>query len=55
MKGMGKAVIGRGTAKGKDRAIMRRRCLHGSLMEDTDIRGAKGILVTLTDQKTLGL
>ncbi len=46
MKGMGKAVIGRGLAKGKDRAINAvEDALHGSLMEDTDIRGAKGILV----------
>jgi cell division protein FtsZ len=52
MKGMGKAVIGRGTAKGKDRAINAvEDALHGSLMEDTDIRGAKGILVHVNGPK----
>jgi len=52
MKGMGKAVIGRGIAKGKDRAINAvEDALHGSLMEDTDIRGAKGILVHVNGPK----
>ena len=52
MKGMGKAVIGRGRAKGKDRAINAvEDALHGSLMEDTDIRGAKGILVHVNGPK----
>ena len=52
MKGMGKAVIGRGVAKGKDRALNAvEDALHGSLMEDTDIRGAKGILVHVSGPK----
>jgi len=52
MKGMGKAVIGRGVAKGKDRALNAvEEALHGSLMEDTDIRGAKGILVQVSGPK----
>jgi len=52
MKGMGKAVIGRGVAKGKDRALNAvEDALHGSLMEDTDIRGAKGILVQVSGPK----
>ena len=49
---MGKAVIGRGVAKGKDRALNAvEDALHGSLMEDTDIRGAKGILVHVSGPK----
>jgi len=52
MKGMGKAVIGRGIAKGKDRALNAvEDALNGSLMEDTDIRGAKGILVHVNGPK----
>ena len=52
MKGMGKAVIGRGVAKGKDRALNAvEDALNGSLMEDTDIRGAKGILVHVSGPK----
>ncbi len=46
MQGMGKAIIGKGVATGQDRtrrAVL--NALNSSLMEDEDIRGAKGILV----------
>ena len=46
MEGMGKAVIGKGSAAGKDRMnLAMEDAMHSSLMEDVDIRGAKGILV----------
>ena len=46
MEGMGKAVIGRGTAAGNDRMNLAvHNALSSSLMEDSDINGAKGILV----------
>ena len=46
MQNMGKAVIGKGTAAGKDRMnLAMQDALQSSLMEDVDIRGAKGILV----------
>ena len=46
MQNMGKAVIGKGTAAGKDRMnLAMQDALQSSLMEDVDIHGAKGILV----------
>ena len=46
MQNMGKAVIGKGTAAGKDRMnLAMQDALQSSLMEEVDIRGAKGILV----------
>ena len=46
MEGMGKAVIGKGSAVGKDRMkLAMNHANQSSLMEDSDIRGAKGILV----------
>ena len=46
MQNMGKAVIGKGTAAGKDRMnLAMQDALQSSLMDDVDIRGAKGILV----------
>ncbi len=46
MEGMGKAVIGKGSAVGKDRMnLAMNHAIQSSLMEDSDIRGAKGILV----------
>jgi len=46
MVGMGKAVIGKGMAVGKDcmnKAV--HAAIHSPLMQDSDIRGAKGILI----------
>ena len=46
MEGMGKAVIGKGSAVGKGRMnLAMNHAIKSSLMEDSDIRGAKGILV----------
>ncbi|MBF0236131.1 MAG: cell division protein FtsZ [SAR324 cluster bacterium] len=56
MENMGRAVIGKGTAAGDDR--MRRAAWHAinsPLMEDTDIRGAKGILVHVMGSNDMGL
>ena len=56
MQNMGKAVIGKGTAAGKDRMnLAMQDALQSSLMEDVDIRGAKGILVHVLGQLTLRL
>ena len=55
MARMGKAVIGRGTAKGKDRmSAAIDHAIHSPLMEDTDIRGAKGILMHIVGPKSTG-
>ena len=52
MSGMGRAVIGRGFGRGKERMnLAMRSALKSSLMEDTDIYGAKGILVHISGPK----
>ncbi|MGC8528670.1 MAG: cell division protein FtsZ [Leptospirillia bacterium] len=46
MANMGRAVMGIGTASGPDRALMAARAaINSPLLEDSSIRGAKGILV----------
>ena len=55
MEGMGRAVIGKGTGvkiwmfRAIDGAI------HSPLMQDTDIQGAKGILIHLVAPRDAGL
>jgi cell division protein FtsZ len=46
MANMGRAVMGTGTASGPDRALVAARAaINSPLLEDSSIRGAKGILV----------
>ena len=52
MEGMGRAVIGKGTGVGKDRMFRAiDSAIHSPLMQDTDIQGAKGILIHLVAPK----
>ena len=55
MEGMGRAVIGKGTGVGKDRMFRAiDSAIHSPLMQDTDIQGAKGILIHLVAPKDAG-
>lgn len=56
MEDMGKAVIGKGTATGEDRMVKAaQNAIKSPLMEDTDIQGAKGILVHIVGNTDMGL
>lgn len=56
MEGMGMAVIGKGSASGEGRIIRAaHQAIHSPLMSDTDISGAKGILVHIIGNKDIGL
>ncbi len=49
MSEMGKAMMGRGTASGEDRAIKAAElAIRSPLLEDVDLSGARGILVNIT-------
>ena len=49
MKGSGKAIMGSGYAKGEDRALHAvEEAVHSPLLDDSDITGAKNILVYIT-------
>ncbi|MBA4378472.1 MAG: cell division protein FtsZ [Gemmatimonas sp.] len=49
MQGMGVALMGTGKAAGENRAeLAARSAISSPLLEDVDIRGAKGVLVNLT-------
>ena len=49
MKGSGKAIMGSGYAKGEDRALRAvEEAVHSPLLDDSDITGAKNILVYIT-------
>ena len=49
MKGSGKAIMGSGYAKGEDRALKAvEEAVHSPLLDDSDITGAKNILVYIT-------
>ncbi|MBT7202742.1 MAG: cell division protein FtsZ [Deltaproteobacteria bacterium] len=55
MEGMGRAVIGKGTGVGKDRMFRAiDSAVHSPLMQDTDIQGAKGILIHLVAPRDAG-
>ena len=55
MEGMGRAVIGKGTGAGKDRMFRAiDSAIHSPLMQDTDIQGAKGILIHLIAPRDAG-
>lgn len=56
MENMGSAVIGKGSASGDDRMMRAAHyAIHSPLMQDTDIRGAKGILVHVVGNRDMGL
>ena len=49
MQGSGKAIMGSGYAKGEDRALKAvEEAVHSPLLDDSDIKGAKNILVYIT-------
>ena len=49
MSEMGKAMMGRGTASGEDRAVKAAElAIRSPLLEDVDLSGARGILVNIT-------
>jgi cell division protein FtsZ len=55
MEGMGRAVIGKGTGVGKDRMFRAiDSAIHSPLMQDTYIKGAKGILIHLVAPRDAG-
>ena len=54
MQGMGRAMMGTGTASGKDRAAeAANRAIASPLLEDVSIEGAKGILINITGSEEL--
>jgi cell division protein FtsZ len=56
MGGMGTAVMGIGMAEGKNRAIKAtKQSLESPLLEETSIKGAKGLLVNVTGRADLTL
>ena len=49
MSGMGDAIMGTGSAKGENRALeAAHAAISSPLLEDIDVRGAKGVLVNIT-------
>ena len=56
MEGMGKAVIGRGISSGEDRMLRAtHNAIESPLMQNTDIQGARGILVHVAGSSDMGL
>lgn len=56
MKGMGLAMMGAGSAQGKDRAIVAaQQAISSHLVENMDIKKARGILVNITGGVSLTL
>ncbi len=56
MAGMGDAIMGAGTAKGEKRATQAAHAAIASpLLEDVDVRGAKGVLVNITGNQDMTL
>lgn len=56
MKDMGLAVMGTGRATGPDRALeAARQAIASPLLENMDIQGAKGVLLTISGSSSLGL
>lgn len=54
MQGMGRALMGTGTARGKDRASeAANRAIASPLLENVSIQGAKGILINITGSEKL--
>jgi cell division protein FtsZ len=56
MSGMGYAMMGTATAKGENAAIdAAREAINSPLLEDSRIRGSRGILINITGSSQLGL
>ena len=56
MSEMGMAMMGTGTASGEDRArVAAEAAIHSPLLEDINLQGAKGILVSITAGMDLSL
>ena len=56
MTGMGMALMGTGTAEGDDRALeAARKAINSPLLEDTNIQGARGVLINITGSSNLTL
>src|SRR6266567_913664 len=56
MCGMGYAMLGTATAKGENAAIeAARQAINSPLLEDSRIRGSRGILINITGSSRLGL
>ena len=54
MQGMGRALMGTGTASGEDRAAeAAKRAIASPLLENVSIQGAKGILINITGSEEL--
>jgi len=54
MQGMGRALMGTGTASGEDRAAeAAKRAIASPLLEEISIQGAKGILINITGSEEL--
>lgn len=56
MTGMGLALMGTGVAEGEDRAACAaRKAVSSPLLEDTTIRGARGVLINVTGNRNMTL
>src|SRR6266571_3120755 len=56
MSGMGYAMMGTATGKGENAAIdAAREAINSPLLEDSRIRGSRGILINITGSSRLGL
>jgi cell division protein FtsZ len=56
MSGMGYAMLGTATAKGENAAIeAARQAINSPLLEDSRIKGSRGILINITGSSRLGL
>ncbi|WP_067210834.1 cell division protein FtsZ [Marinomonas aquimarina] len=56
MKEMGMAMMGSGSATGEDRArVAAEAAIHNPLLEDINLKGARGVLVNITANDEVGL
>jgi cell division protein FtsZ len=56
MSEMGMAMMGTGSASGEDRArVAAEAAIHNPLLEDINLRGARGVLVNITANEEVGL
>jgi Cell division GTPase len=56
MKNMGEAVIGTGTAKGEERAVLAaQQAISSPLLDNASISGAQGVLVNITGGSDLAI
>lgn len=56
MTGMGMALMGTGTARGDNRAVeAANRAISSPLLEETSIRGAKGVLINISGSHSMTL